>query len=316
MTGEHDKQTAAIECNELTKVYRGFWSGRSKNVYALRNVSLSISAGQIVGLIGPNGAGKTTLLNLIAGLIFPIQGRVTVFGHPARSMAARRSLGFMPEFPTFLNRYSGRAVLRYHGALLGLPRRAIHQKVDRLVEQLELHEAANRPCYGFSKGMKQRLALGISLMNNPKVLLLDEPSSGLDPIGIIKLRDLLWQLRDAGTAIFISSHRLGELEKLTSNYIFLYRGEVVPFGHKISSDQCGRLRIAVVSGGNDIARQLLDSHTVLEVSETEIVMTVKAAQDVPNIVSDLAKGNARITGVVFENENIEDAFMRLYAERA
>lgn len=310
-----DKQTAVVECKQLKKVYKSMLVGSSKAVCALTNISLSVNKGQIVGLIGPNGAGKSTLLNLIAGLIFPTEGYLTVCGHPARSIKARRSLGYMPEHPAFLGRYSARAVLKYHGALLGLSRKAISLHTDKSIQRLQLQEFANRPCSGFSQGMKQRLALAIALMNDPRVLLLDEPSTGLDPIGIIQLRDLLKQLRDSGTTIVISSHRLGELEKLTSDYIFLYRGQVVSFGDRIASGRAGRLRVELVSNGSYIAEKLLPPSKVLDVSDTELVTAVSDLEDVPNVVRDLVKGGADITSVILQRENIEDVFLRLYNER-
>ncbi|NQT01102.1 MAG: ABC transporter ATP-binding protein [Planctomycetes bacterium] len=315
MIHNDNKQTPVVECKQLTKVYKGLLVGRSRAVCALKNISLSVNKGQIVGLIGPNGAGKSTFLNLMAGLIFPSKGRVTVCGYPARSTKARSSLGYMPEHPTFLGRYSARAVLRYHGALLGLSRKTISLQADKSIEQLQMEEFIDRPCSDFSQGMKQRLALAIALMNNPQVLLLDEPSNGLDPVGIIQLRDVLKQLRDSGAAIVISSHRLGELEKLTSDYIFLYRGQVVSFGDKIASDQTGLLRVELVSNGSYIAEKLLSPSKVLGVSDTELEIAVNDPEDVPDIVSDLVKGVARIRSVNLQTEDIEDIFLRLYNER-
>ena len=310
-----DNKTSIVACTKLTKVYKSIWTGRKNNVCALEDISLSVNKGQIVGLIGPNGAGKSTLLNLIAGLIFPSEGCLTVCEHPARSMEARRSLGYVPERPSFLGRYSARAVLQYHGALLGLSRKAISTQTDKSIQRLQLQEFAGRACSGFSQGMKQRLALAIALMNDPKILLLDEPSNGLDPVGIIQLRDLLKQLSDSGTTIIISSHRLGELEKLTSNYIFLYRGKVVSFGDKIASDQAGRLRIELASNGNNIADKLLPRSKVLSASDTELIMAVSSIEDVPGVVRDLVKADADITSVILQMENIEDVFLRLYNER-
>ena len=307
-----------VECEQLTKVYRKLLAGRSKAVCALKDISLSVTKGQIVGLIGPNGAGKSTLLNLMAGLIFPTEGRVSVCGHPARSIEARSGLGYMPEHPAFLGRYSAWTTLKYHGALLGLSRQVISAQIDKLTEQLEMDEYIDRPCADFSQGMKQRLALAIALMNDPGFLLLDEPSNGLDPIGIVQLRDLLKKLRDAGAAIVISSHRLGELEKLTKNYIFLYRGEVVSFGDKITAGQAGRLRVELVSNANQIAKKLLPPSKLLSSSETELVITVGDDNEVPDIVAGLVKGGARITGVLLQREDIEDiedVFLRLYNER-
>lgn len=310
-----NNKTTIVECKELTKVYKNLLFGRSRAVCALKKISLWVNKGQIVGLIGPNGAGKSTLLNLIAGLIFPTEGCLTVCGSPARSIEAHRRLGYMPEHPSFLGRYSARAVLRYHGALLGLSRKEISLQTDKSIQQLQMEEFIDRPCSEFSRGMRQRLALAIALMNDPQLLLLDEPSSGLDPVGIVQLRDLLKKLCGSGTAIVVSSHRLGELEKLTSDYIFLYRGEVVSFGDRIVAGEAGRLRVEVVSNGSYIAEKLLSPSQVLGVSDTELGIAVDNVDDVPDIVSELAKGGARIKSVNLQTEDIEDIFLRLYNER-
>ena len=315
MSNDSSKQNTVVECEQLTKAYSSVWTGRSKAVCALKNVSLSVSRGQIVGLIGPNGAGKTTLLNLIAGLILPNQGRISICAHPVRSIEARRRLGYMPEYPAFQNRYSARAVLQYHGGLMGLSRSEIADEADRLIHELKLQEFVNRACSGFSQGMKQRLALAIALMKNPAVLLLDEPSNGLDPVGIIELRNVLKQLRESGTTIVISSHRLGELEKLTSNYIFLYRGQIVSFGDKITSGQTGRLRVELVSDGSRIAERIPSPTEILSASDTELVIAVGDSKEVPAIVRELVESGADIVGVTVQTENIEDVFLRLYNER-
>ena len=307
-------QAVVVECRGLTKVFRRLLTSRAKAVCALRDVSLSVRRGQIVGLIGPNGAGKSTLLNLVAGLILPTEGHVTVCGHPARSIEARRNLGYMPEHPVFPGLYSARAVLRYHGALLGLSRKAIPLQIDKSAQQLQMQEFIDRPASEFSQGMKQRLALAIAMMSDPQLLLLDEPSNGLDPIGIIRLRDLLKQLRDSGTAIVISSHRLGELEKMTCDYIFMHRGRIVSSADKITASQAGQLRVELVSNGNSIAESVLPASKVLGASDTELVIAISDPDEVPDIVSDLVKGGARIMSVVLQRENIEDVFLRLCDE--
>ncbi|OHB64465.1 MAG: hypothetical protein A2Y77_16860 [Planctomycetes bacterium RBG_13_62_9] len=309
----HDAQTA-VECTQLTKVYKKLLARRTRTVCALKQVSLSVCRGQIVGLIGPNGAGKSTLLNLVAGLILPTEGQVTVCGHPARSVKARDGLGYMPEHPAFLGGYSARATLRYHGALLGLSRGAITRQVDRSIQQLQMQEFIDRPCSDFSQGMKQRLALATAIMNDPQVLLLDEPSNGLDPVGIIQLRDLLKQLRDSGTAIVISSHRLGELEKLTCDYLFMHRGQIITLADQAAAGAGEHVRVGLVSDGPRLAETLLPASQVLDVSETELVLAVNDPADVPDIVTQLAKGGARITSVVLQRENIEETFLRLCNE--
>jgi ABC-2 type transport system ATP-binding protein len=145
-------------------------------------------------------------------------------------------------------------------------------------------------------------------------LLLDEPSNGLDPIGIIQLRNFLKELRDAGTTIVISSHRLGELEQLTSDYMFMYRGQVVSFADKLSCAHAGRLRVELVSNGKAIAEKLLLPSKVLSVSDTELEIAIDDPDEVPDIIIDLAQGGARMMGVVLERENIEDVFVRLCNE--
>jgi ABC-2 type transport system ATP-binding protein len=320
----HDKkQSSVVECRQLTKVYKKLLAGQSKAVCALKDISLSVGRGQIVGLIGPNGAGKSTLLNLMAGLIFPTEGCVSVCGYPARSIEAHSGMGYMPEHPSFLGRYSARAVLRYHGALSGMSRQATEDQIDKWTEQLQMTEYIDRQCSDFSQGMKQRLALAIALIKDPQMLLLDEPSNGLDPVGIVQLRNFLKALSEEGTTIVISSHRLGELEKLTSDYLFLYRGQVVSFGEKIASGGAGQLRVELahptdggpVSDGHSIAERLLPASKIISASDTELLIAIEYEEEVPDIVCDLAKGGARIKGVSLQKEDIEEVFLRLYQER-
>jgi ABC-2 type transport system ATP-binding protein len=309
-----DGNSTAVECRQLTKVFQRLLESRAKAVYALHDVSLTVHRGQIVGLIGPNGAGKSTLLNLIAGLILPSEGAVTVCGHPARSIAARRGLGYMPEHPAFPGLYTARAVLRYHGALLGYDSTVIARLIDRSIDQLQMQEFIDRPASDFSQGMKQRLALATALLNDPQLLLLDEPSNGLDPVGIIQLRDLLKRLRDAGAAIVISSHRLGELEKMTCDYLFMHRGRIVSFADKLSAGQAGKLHVELVSNGREVADRLSPPDRALEVSDTELVVGINDPDEVPDIVRDLVQGGARIRSVLLQGEDIEQVFLRLCKE--
>jgi ABC-2 type transport system ATP-binding protein len=303
-----------VACQRLTKVFKRLLAKRSQAVSALDQVSLSVYQGQIVGLIGPNGAGKSTLLNLVAGIILPTEGQVTVCGHPARSVAARHYLGFVPEHPVFSGVYSACAVLRYHGALLGLSGSAIVTQINTLIEQLQMQTWIDRPASDFSQGMKQRLALGIALMADPRLLLLDEPSNGLDPIGVIQLRDLLKQLQQAGTTVIISSHRLGELDKLTSDYLFMHRGRIVSIEDRIVAGGAGQLRVELKADGPALAQARLPQEKVIKAKETEIVIAVGDPDDVPDLVRDLVLGGARIMNVLWQRESIEDVFVRLSNE--
>jgi ABC-2 type transport system ATP-binding protein len=303
-----------IECRAVTKVYRGAGIGRKAPVRALDEVSLRVGSGTIVGLIGPNGAGKTTVLSLIAGLIFPTRGSIRVCGHPARSLEARRSLGYVPESPAFLSCYTARAVLQHHAALHGLSRQAIVAETDRLLAQLRLEEYADRAVGGFSLGMRQRLALAVALLDNPRLLLLDEPSNGLDPIGVIELRRILTEIRQAGATVIISSHRLGELERLTSDYVFLHQGRIVKFGGGAPAGQTRRLQVELLSDGGVLEDESVIPYRLLERSETRLVIAVDGVQDVPDVVNSLVRAGARITAVALERQDVERTFVRLYQE--
>ncbi len=315
MNSSENETVPVIECREVTKVYQGMKAGRRASVRALDKVSLRVGSGTIIGLIGPNGAGKTTFLSLIAGLIFPTQGFIRVCGHPARSLEARRSLGYIPESPVFLSRYSARGVLEYHAALHGLSRQAIAAETDRLLTQLRLQEYADRAVGGFSLGMRQRLALAVALLDHPRLLLLDEPSNGLDPIGVIELRRVLLEVQRSGATIVISSHRLGELEKLTSDYVFLHQGRIVEFGGAVPAGQMGRLHVEFLPGSPSLAEEMLTPYRPLERSEAEWVVGVASVQDVPQVVSALVRAGAQITAVALETPDIEQTFVRLYQER-
>jgi len=220
----------------------------------------------------------------------------------------------MPEHPAFVERYSARAVLRYHAALLGLPAETIGPQVDRSVEELQMRDFVDRSCSDFSQGMRQRLALAIAIMSDPQVLLLDEPSNGLDPIGILQLRDLLKQLRDRGTAIVISSHRLGELEKLTSDYLFMHRGRIVSVGNHLLAGHAGRLYVELAPNTAPIAENVLSRWNILDWSNGDLTIAVSDAAEVPDIVSGLVQAGTRIMGVLLQRENIEDVFLRLCKE--
>jgi len=305
-----------VECRQVTKTYSSVWAGRSRAVCALRSASLRVDEGAILGLIGPNGAGKTTFLSLMAGLLWPTEGLIRICGHPARSLQAKRHLGYVPESPAFLACYSARAVLRYHAALHGLSRRDVAIETDRLLEQVKLQECAKRAVGGFSLGMRQRLALAVALINRPRLLLLDEPSNGLDPIGVIELRRVLSELRQSGATVIISSHRLGELEKLTSDYVFLDKGRIVRFSDEASPAQDKYLCVQLLPGGANITDASVVPHRLIELSQTQAKIAVSGIEDVPDVVRRLVTAGASVAGVHLETEDVEQTFVRLCQERA
>ena len=179
------------------------------------------------GFLGPNGAGKTTSLKMLLGLIAPTAGAATVLGRPLGDRAARAKIGFLPEHFRFHEWMTGREMLRFHGRLYGLSGRALESRIETLLARVDLADAAGRRLAGYSKGMLQRVGLAQALLNEPELVFLDEPTSGLDPLGRLLVRDLIRELRKGGTAVFLNSHLLGEVEATCDRVVFVKNGRVL-----------------------------------------------------------------------------------------
>jgi ABC-2 type transport system ATP-binding protein len=196
-------------------------------VHAVEEVDLEVRRGSVFGFLGPNGAGKTTSLKMLLGLVEPTAGTGRVLGAPLGDRKARARLGFLPEHFRFQDWLTGRELLRFHGRLLGMGGGPLDARVDALLARVDLLDAAHRPIRTYSKGMTQRVGLAQALLNQPDVVFLDEPTSGLDPLGRLLVRDVIHELRDRGTTVFLNSHLLGEVEATCTRVVFLKAGRAV-----------------------------------------------------------------------------------------
>jgi ABC-2 type transport system ATP-binding protein len=194
---------------------------------AVSDLSLSVRRGEVFGFLGPNGAGKTTSLKMLLGLVEPTGGRGRVLGVPIGDRATRAKVGFLPEHFRFQDWLTGRELLRFHGRLFGLRGRALEARIDELLARVDLLDAAHRPIRTYSKGMTQRAGLAQALLNRPEVVFLDEPTSGLDPLGRLLVRDVIRELRTNGTAVFLNSHLLGEVEATCDRVVFVKDGRTI-----------------------------------------------------------------------------------------
>jgi ABC-2 type transport system ATP-binding protein len=194
---------------------------------AVADLSLSVRPGEIFGFLGPNGAGKTTSIKMLLGLVAATSGTGTVLGAPIGDRATRGRIGFLPEHFRFHDCLTARELLRFHGRLYGL--RGIHldARIELLLARVDMLDAADRPLRGYSKGMLQRAGLAQALLNDPALVFLDEPTSGLDPLGRLLVRDIIAELRARGTAVFLNSHLLGEVEATCDRVAFVKQGRVV-----------------------------------------------------------------------------------------
>ena len=197
------------------------------DVKAVDGLSLALAPGEIVGFLGTNGAGKTTTIKMITGLLRPDAGEVSVFGGDPSDPAVRARIGYMPEVATYYPYLNARELLAFYGGICGLDAKAVRERTDSLLESVGLADAAKRPLRTYSKGMLQRAGIAQALLNDPDLLVLDEPFTGLDPLARIHFRELLRSLREKGKAVFFSSHELGETELLCDRVAIMKKGRCV-----------------------------------------------------------------------------------------
>ena len=219
----------AVAVSNLRKTYR---SGllKKRTVEALKGVSLEVAPGEIFGLLGPNGAGKTTLVKSLLGIVHPSGGEARLFGTAAADPDAREPVGYLPENHRFPGFFTARRMLDTYGALGGVPPAARKERIPELLDKVDLADAADAKIKTFSKGMLQRTGLAQALLSRPRLLFLDEPTDGVDPVGRRRIRDLLVELRDEGTTVFLNSHLLSEVEQVCSRMAILNGGELVRTG--------------------------------------------------------------------------------------
>lgn len=217
-----------VETRNLTKIYRDFW-GRQK-VRALKALDLTIYKGEIFGLLGPNGSGKTTTMKLLLGLLFPTEGQAIVLGKDATDVSKNERIGYLPE-ETYLYRFlTGEETLDFFGRLFNMPAAVRRQRTAELLELVGLTSAGRRQVREYSKGMARRLGLAQALINDPDLILLDEPTTGLDPIGTRAMKDLILRLKDQGKTIIMCSHLLADVQDVCDRIGILYQGELKELG--------------------------------------------------------------------------------------
>lgn len=219
----------AVEIENVHKSFPGAW-GKAGGVYAVKGVSLSIPQGSVYGLIGPNGSGKSTIMKMLVGLLSPHEGSCRVYGLPATAAANRSEIGFLPENPYFYKFLTGAETLRFYGRLCGLSGRALRARVDELLELVGLQDAAQRRLKGYSKGMLQRIGLAQALVQQPRLLVLDEPTAGVDPIGSRVIRDIILDLKERGMTVFLCSHLLEQVQEVCDRVGILYQGTLIAEG--------------------------------------------------------------------------------------
>jgi ABC-2 type transport system ATP-binding protein len=217
-----------IETRNLGKTYRDFW-GRRK-VQALKALDIEVKRGEIFGLLGPNGSGKSTTIKLIQGLLFPTSGRAFVLGKDARDVSKNERIGYLPEESYLYKFLNAEETLDFYGRLFDMPADVRRQRSDQLIKMVGLDRARRRQLREYSKGMTRRIGLAQALINEPDLLILDEPTTGMDPIGSREMKDLIIRLRDEGKTILLCSHQLADVQDVCDRVAILHQGELRELG--------------------------------------------------------------------------------------
>ena len=227
-SANHADSGVVIETRNLSKIYRDFW-GRKK-VHALKSLDIEVKKGEIFGLLGPNGSGKSTTIKLILGLLFPTSGRVLVFDKDASETSKNERIGYLPEESYLYKFLSAEETLDFYGRLFDMSAADRKQRVEELIKLVGLSGARHRQLREYSKGMTRRVGLAQALINDPDLIMLDEPTTGLDPIGTREMKDLILALRDQGKTILLCSHQLADVQDVCDRVAILHQGELKELG--------------------------------------------------------------------------------------
>ena len=303
---------SVIEINNLTKDYEvGFW--RKRKVRALDGLSLSIDSGQIFGFLGANGAGKTTTLKLLMRLIFPTDGSARILGHDIREVSMHQRIGYLPENPYFYDYLTAREFLDYCAQIFGYPAETRRKRAADLLARVKLDEKRwDTQLRKFSKGMLQRVGLAQSLVNDPEIVFLDEPMSGLDPVGRREVRDLIAELRDEGKTVFMCSHILSDIEVLCDRVAILKQGRLAQVGYL---DELRRKtedpnRMEVMATGTD-AESLREHLPEAEIAPTPRGLRIEVASEaeIEKVISALRKVAGKIVSIQPVKQSLEELFL-------
>lgn len=301
-----------IEIEQLTKTYEsGFFSGQ--DVHALKALDLTVHHGEIFAYLGPNGSGKTTTIKLLLGLIFPTSGTMKILGREdIDAPEIKEKIGFLPEgayYPDFLR---GEEILRFYGQLYRMGGKTLEKRIDEVVEVVGMGHARKRLMKGYSKGMRQRIGLAQALMSDPDILILDEPTTGLDPLARKEIRDILANLRDQGKTLLISSHELAEVELISDRIGILYQGVLQTIGtlDELLKDRSTTIEIAPLDS-EKLSGLTGEGIEAEDRTGDRILLRVPTAMALYDAVELCKKHGAEILSIAPKRETLEELFVRI-----
>jgi len=316
MRTEPQTMTSVVEIDNLTKDYEvGFW--RKRKMRALDGLSLTINHGEIFGFLGANGAGKTTTLKLLMRLIFPTAGSARILDHDIAEVSMHSRIGYLPENPYFYDYLSALEFLNFCGQIFGLSKTDRNSRAKDLLSRVKLDESNwNVQLRKFSKGMLQRVGLAQALINDPEVVFLDEPMSGLDPVGRREVRDLIAALRQQGKTVFMCSHILSDIEVLCDRVAILKGGHLAQVGYleELRQQVVGPNLVEVIISGIDESalRRYLPSDNNFLITSTPAGLRVELTgeKDVDSVIAALRQAGGKLVSVQPLRQSLEELFLK------
>ena len=303
--------TVSIEIDGLTKDYEtGFW--RKRKVRALDNLSLSVESGQIFGFLGANGAGKTTTLKLLMRLIFPTAGTARILSRDISDVAMHARIGYLPENPYFYDYLTAREFLSYCGQLFGQDGPTRERRTEDLLTRVNLEKKSwDRQLRKFSKGMLQRVGLAQALVNDPEIVFLDEPMSGLDPVGRREVRDLIASLRTQGKTVFMCSHILSDIEVLCDSVAILRRGQLAHAGslEELRTREASTVEIIATGAEAETLKQHLGDSAAVTTTASGLRIEVADEAAVDAVIAALRQANGKLVSVQPVRQSLEELFL-------
>jgi ABC-2 type transport system ATP-binding protein len=300
-----------VQTEQLSKIFRvGFWG---KRVTAVEGLSLEVRRGEVFGFLGPNGAGKTTTLKILMGLIYPTSGQARLFGRDLGDPQTKARLGFLPESPYFYDYLTSREFLGFYGHLFGLWGAVLDKRIDELLELVGMMHAKDLQLRKFSKGMLQRVGVAQALINDPELVVLDEPMSGLDPIGRKEVRDLILRLKESGKTVLFSSHILHDAEVLCDRVAMILKGRLVACGRVTdlldegASHQVELVVDCLTPEGLDHLRPLADK---VVMQGDRMLVVLKSQQQVGGALEIIRTAKASLVSLNPQKGSLEDLFIR------
>lgn len=311
-----DQEDVDIKVDSVSKQYRSGWF--RKGVHALRDVSMNVRRGEVFALLGPNGAGKTTLIKVLLGIVRSNGGQAEILGMPAGDRRSRVKIGYLPEHLRVPRHHTVRTALSLYGQLGGLTPTEIRGRSDELISKVGLNGRDRESVKRFSKGMLQRLGLAQALLNDPQLVIMDEPTDGLDPVGRAQVRAIMQELRDQGKTVFLNSHLLQEVELVCDRVAILQKGKLRYVGsvQNLQPDGKGTVEMRL-SGDLDTIKRILESPNIEESNQSETVkatINVDSVDESDALVDRLRSEGISIRALKWQGTTLEDAFLQMIGD--